>query len=96
MVTGGTPGALDPGMAYVISKKCVGVCDTGCVKVCPCDCIVGEIEGQMVIDPDPCIDCGACIDECPVDAIAPEDVATPADTARNAELAARFLSARVR
>jgi len=25
------------------------------------------------IDPDECIDCGACVDPCPVDAIFPED-----------------------
>lgn len=25
------------------------------------------------IDPDECIDCGACVDPCPVDAIYPED-----------------------
>jgi NAD-dependent dihydropyrimidine dehydrogenase PreA subunit len=28
---------------------------------------------QYFIDPDECIDCGACVDPCPVDAIYPED-----------------------
>ena len=76
-------------MAYVITSKCVGVCDTACVKVCPCDCILGPVDGQMVIDPDDCIDCGACMQECPVDAIVPDDVATPIERAFNAEGAVR-------
>jgi ferredoxin len=28
---------------------------------------------MLVIDPDECIDCGACVDECPVHAIYPEE-----------------------
>jgi ferredoxin len=28
---------------------------------------------MLAIDPDECIDCGACIDECPVSAIFPEE-----------------------
>jgi ferredoxin len=28
---------------------------------------------MLTIDPDECIDCGACIDECPVSAIYPEE-----------------------
>jgi NAD-dependent dihydropyrimidine dehydrogenase PreA subunit len=30
--------------------------------------------GAVVIDPEECIDCGACEPECPVEAIFPEDV----------------------
>ena len=30
-------------MAYVITQKCVGTCDTACVDVCPCDCIIGPV-----------------------------------------------------
>jgi ferredoxin--NADP+ reductase len=41
------------------------------------ECIVaGEPEEQwpwFYIDPDTCIDCGACVPECPVDAIRPEE-----------------------
>ena len=42
------------------------------------DCIHEVDEDRMVyIDPDECIDCGACVDPCPVDAIfAEEDVPT--------------------
>lgn len=28
---------------------------------------------QLFIDPEACIDCGACLPECPVDAILPDD-----------------------
>jgi ferredoxin len=28
---------------------------------------------MLYIDPDECIDCGACVPECPVEAIYPED-----------------------
>jgi len=56
----------------------VGAKDTGCVDVCPCDCIhpgKGEAEfstvPQLYINPDECIDCGACIPVCPVSAIFP-------------------------
>jgi ferredoxin len=36
------------------------------------DCFF-DIGEMLVIHPDECIDCGACVDECPVDAIHPDD-----------------------
>jgi NAD-dependent dihydropyrimidine dehydrogenase PreA subunit len=44
--------------------------------VCPVDCIQSDDDAtQYFIDPDECIDCGACVDTCPVQAIyAAEDV----------------------
>ena len=59
-------------MTYVITEACIGVKDRACVDVCPVDCIY-EIDTQLVIQPDECIDCGACEPECPVSAIFPED-----------------------
>jgi NAD-dependent dihydropyrimidine dehydrogenase PreA subunit len=57
-------------MAYVITQPCIGVKDKGCVDVCPMDCIHGNDADKMLyIDPDDCIDCGACIPACPVNAI---------------------------
>ena len=57
-------------MAYIICEPCVDVMDTACVDVCPVDCIhTTEGENQLYIDPDVCIDCGACEPACPVDAI---------------------------
>jgi ferredoxin len=40
------------------------------VSVCPVDCI-HEVARMLVIDPIECIDCGACMPECPVEAIFP-------------------------
>lgn len=59
-------------MAYIITEACIGTKDASCVNVCPVDCIY-EGEDQFYINPDECIDCGACEPECPVTAIFSED-----------------------
>jgi ferredoxin len=70
-------------MAYIIAEPCVGTCDTACVEVCPVDCIhpkkedwdakgydESDLDDKLLyIDPEECIDCGACEPECPVEAI---------------------------
>jgi len=53
---------------YIIAQPCIDVKDRGCVDVCPVDCIY-EGEKQLFIHPDECIDCGACVPACPVEAI---------------------------
>lgn len=67
-------------MAYVIAQPCIGVKDTACVEVCPVDAIHPKkdesnfaTEQQLYIDPDTCIDCGACQAVCPPAAIFPGD-----------------------
>src|SRR4030088_420825 len=62
-------------MAYIITETCVDLKDKSCVDVCPVDCIIdGGTEDRMLyINPDECIDCGACVDPCPVAAAAQED-----------------------
>ena len=55
-------------MAYVVTGRCFGCRYTDCVVVCPCECF-HEGEMMLYIDPDECIDCDACVHECPVDAI---------------------------
>jgi NAD-dependent dihydropyrimidine dehydrogenase PreA subunit len=63
-------------MVYVIAEPCIGTKDTACVDVCPVDCIhpkkdetnFDQVE-QLYIEPDECIDCGACVPACPVSAI---------------------------
>jgi ferredoxin len=57
----------------MIAEPCIDLKDRSCVDVCPVDCI-HEAERILVIDPEECIDCGACEPECPVEAIFPEDV----------------------
>ena len=59
-------------MTYIISEPCIDIKDRSCVDVCPVDCI-HEFERMLIIDPEECIDCGACEPECPVEAIFPED-----------------------
>ncbi len=61
-------------MAHVVTNKCVKCKFTDCVEVCPVACFY-ELDNQVVIHPEDCIDCKACVTECPVEAIyADEDV----------------------
>jgi NAD-dependent dihydropyrimidine dehydrogenase PreA subunit len=55
-------------MTYVIGSACVDVVDKSCVEDCPVDCIY-EGERAMYINPDECVDCGACAFICRMDAI---------------------------
>lgn len=59
-------------MTYVVCEPCVMCKYTDCVDVCPVDCFV-EGENFLAINPDECIDCGACVPECPTEAIFEED-----------------------
>jgi len=70
-------------MTYVITQPCIGLKDATCVDVCPVDCIHPtpnepefETAEHLHINPDECIDCGACEPACPVNAIF-EESATP-------------------
>lgn len=62
-------------MTHIITSLCLR--DGGCIEVCPVDCIVPgqpiEEWPWMYIDPETCIDCGACVPECPYEAIFIED-----------------------
>ncbi len=67
-------------MAHVITEPCINCKDAACVKVCPVDCIHPRPDeanfsqfNQLFIDPDVCIDCSHCIDECPPKAIFRDD-----------------------
>ncbi|MDG1498949.1 MAG: ferredoxin family protein [Planctomycetota bacterium] len=71
-------------MPHIIAEPCVNTKDTACAEVCPVDCIHPlkdeeeyEEAKMLYINPDECIDCGACIPECPVDAIFDEDDLPP-------------------
>lgn len=55
-------------MTFVVTDNCRKCRFTDCVTVCPVDCFHGDDE-MLYIDPDECIDCGACEPECPVEAI---------------------------
>jgi len=70
-------------MAHVVTSKCLGCKFTDCVEVCPVACFY-ELEGQLIIHPDECIDCTACVAECPVEAIYAE-ADLPAEYQANTE-----------
>ena len=67
-------------MTYVITQLCADCKDVACTQVCPVDCIYeysGDDESipknMLLIDPDECIDCNACVPECPWGAIFEEE-----------------------
>lgn len=55
-------------MTFVVTENCRKCRFTDCVAVCPVDCFHAD-EEMLYIDPEECIDCGACVPECPVEAI---------------------------
>ena len=59
-------------MAHVVADPCNDCKYTDCVVVCPVDCFY-EGPTMLYIHPDECIDCEACVPECPVEAIFLED-----------------------
>ena len=72
-------------MAFIITDPCIDTKDTACVDVCPVDCIHPRKDepefastSMLFINPDECIDCGACVPACPVSAIYDGPDATPA------------------
>lgn len=52
---------------HVIEDKCIGC--TACARVCPANCISGEVKKPHLIDQDSCIKCGACFKACKFSAI---------------------------
>lgn len=55
-------------MTTIVTDNCKSCRFTDCVTVCPVECFHFDDE-MLYIDPDVCIDCSACIPECPVEAI---------------------------
>jgi ferredoxin len=55
-------------MTFIVTESCIRCKYTDCVEACPVDCF-HEGPNFLVIDPDVCIDCAACVVECPVEAI---------------------------
>lgn len=55
-------------MTFVVTDNCRDCRFTDCVTVCPVDCFYGD-NFMLYIEPDECIDCGACAPCCPVEAI---------------------------
>ncbi len=79
-------------MSHIITSLCLR--DAGCAEVCPVECIIpGKPQDEWpwyYIDPDTCIDCGACVAECPFGAIFPEDEVPSAYKAKGGEYISRI------
>jgi len=58
-------------MAYIVTDNCIDCKYTSCVSVCPVEAF-HEGADRLYINPETCIDCNACVPECPVDAIFPD------------------------
>jgi ferredoxin len=59
-------------VAHIVAEPCFDCKYTDCVVVCPVDCFY-EGAQMLFIHPEECIDCEACVPECPVEAIFHED-----------------------
>ena len=59
-------------MTYVVAEPCVNCRYTDCALVCPVEAFHLD-DDMLVIHPETCIDCDACVPECPVEAIFAED-----------------------
>lgn len=55
-------------MPYVIGAGCIDELAGDCVDACPVDCIY-DGDRKRYINPEECIECGACKPACPVNAI---------------------------
>jgi ferredoxin len=75
-------------MAYIVADPCVKCKYTDCVEVCPVDCF-HEGANFLVIDPEVCIDCGACEPVCPTTAIF-EELSLPAKWKNYVEINAKY------
>jgi NAD-dependent dihydropyrimidine dehydrogenase PreA subunit len=80
----------DGHMAYVITDTCTK--DELCVQACPVDCIHPKQDEadfadapQLYVNPNDCIDCGACIPVCPTNSVYSLDE-LPAEYSKFADL----------
>lgn len=55
-------------MPHVVTAPCHDCKYTDCCVVCPVECFYQD-DAMLYIDPGDCIDCEACVPECPVEAI---------------------------
>jgi ferredoxin len=55
-------------MTHTVCQPCFDCKYTDCVAVCPVECFYQD-DKMLYIDPADCIDCEACVPECPVEAI---------------------------
>ena len=76
-------------MTYVIGAACVDVMEKLCLEECPVDCIY-EGARTLYINPEECVDCGACESACKAEAIFWEGDLPDDQVAHRADNAAFF------
>lgn len=76
-------------MAFFITSECIDILDRACADECPVDCIY-EGERRAYINAAQCIDCGNCLEVCPVDAVGRDLVLDDITQAALADNAAFF------
>ena len=59
-------------MTYVVVEMCVDCKYTDCAAVCPVEAF-HELPDRLYINAETCIDCDACVPECPVEAVFAEE-----------------------
>ena len=68
-VRGGNSDRTEKGiMTYIVTGDCVDCVYTSCVDECPVAAF-HDAEDKLLINPETCIDCDACVAACPVEAI---------------------------
>ena len=55
-------------MTYIVAEPCVNCRYTDCAIPCPVEAFHLD-DDMLVINPETCIDCDACVPECPVEAV---------------------------
>ena len=63
-------------MSHIVTANCNDCKYTDCCVVCPVECFYQD-DDMLYIDPNDCIDCEACVPECPVEAIFTEASTPP-------------------
>ena len=63
-----TQSHLEVFMTYVVAEPCVNCRYTDCAIPCPVEAFHLD-DDMLVIHPETCIDCDACVPECPVEAV---------------------------
>lgn len=76
-------------MTFFITDDCIDVLDRSCAEECPVDCIY-EGGRRAYINPSACIDCGNCLEVCPVNAVGRDIVLDDVSTAALADNKAFF------
>lgn len=67
-------------MTYLVTEGCINCKHGDCIPVCPVDAF-HQGPNFVSINPDVCIDCGICVQECPEDAIFDEHVLNASERA---------------